>query len=960
MQSYKHLPSKVRHKAWAVAAVPMAVQVVMITVLFGILEQAEITLRRESELRSALAQVQLLSNLTVRGGMLAGSYGRSGGEVYKDGSIAVLKKARETVANLVESPAVDRHFSLRLGRLYGQIEADVEGLLESDNLASGLMQPRVKAEFREAGLILRELSQRLKGQFERIHKARFDIEALTRSVLLIWIPLNLLVALLTMWFFSCQIAERVKQIGHNAEDLAARRPLRTTVAGTDEIAELDAALWRVSKQLFSLDATKRERIELVKFIIERSLSEVQECLGKLSAGQWPQRAASRITMAQDGLERARRLIDQFLSIANVESAILQISRQDISVRQFLPKIIASLSGQLESAGVNVVWKSPDCCINADPDRLEELLLNLLTNAIKHSPRDGIVEVIVEESQQAWMISVRDKGPGMAQETVERLFQPFVQGEKPAEGGFGLGLLISRAIVEAHGGTIGVTSQVGQGSCFWFSLAHDGQTRTPGTQTPNAMKAPLLRSPGVWSKGVLAILLPLLPNIFVISFLLLSLNSVSTHLRMEDTAKRIIAAVSDLTTDSLDLLQLQISTGSRGIQFGDAHIDKLRARRDSSLDRLAALVRGSAPEEKLIGQITRTIYEADQAISSITRDFSGAELLAARNHMDAFGTAFRSAQRINNLLQELSDLQTSFLERHAGELYRLFRQVKLLLFSGVVVSIVMAVLSMYTLARSITDPLSRVYSNLLSLRDDLPIQEPMKGRDDIALLDQRFYLTACRLRELKSFTRYIVGVVSHEIRTPINLVQNVLVLLRTGVFGSIDSEQLSLVFGAESEAGELSRKLVLLLEIERFGQGNAGACKPQATSLFELCQDAIAFARSTGRLTSVDIDQGLHEVKTDLHTERLALALKAVLIAVLSERPSLVAIRIVCSAQSGHFKFVAYGQPADRAEGRSAVAFDEPSFWLGQVHELLDSCSVSVQRQVETSGLHTIDLQFYLN
>ncbi|MBA2296711.1 MAG: ATP-binding protein [Actinobacteria bacterium] len=110
-------------------------------------------------------------------------------------------------------------------------------------------------------------------------------------------------------------------------------------------------------------------------------------------------------------------------------------------------------------------------MRGDPNRLAQVVGNLLSNAIKYSPKGGVVELIGESENGAVRVRVRDEGLGIADDQQSRIFTKFFRGEAGASGigGTGLGLAVSREIVEAHGGRIGFESDAGTGSTFWLEL-----------------------------------------------------------------------------------------------------------------------------------------------------------------------------------------------------------------------------------------------------------------------------------------------------------------------------------------------------------------------------------------------------------------------------------------------------------------------------------------------------------
>jgi signal transduction histidine kinase len=122
--------------------------------------------------------------------------------------------------------------------------------------------------------------------------------------------------------------------------------------------------------------------------------------------------------------------------------------------------------------VQIVEPLTNAVICADEGRLVQVLVNLLGNALKFSPEGSIVTVALEDSEASLELSIVDHGPGIPAEYLEKVFDRFRQVDSTdatVRGGSGLGLAIAKAIVQAHGGEIGVKSTLGQGSTFWFRI-----------------------------------------------------------------------------------------------------------------------------------------------------------------------------------------------------------------------------------------------------------------------------------------------------------------------------------------------------------------------------------------------------------------------------------------------------------------------------------------------------------
>ena len=168
------------------------------------------------------------------------------------------------------------------------------------------------------------------------------------------------------------------------------------------------------------------------------------------------------------------LINEVLDISRIESGRIQLSPEAVPVETVLRETLDLIQPLAADSNVNVLGQySQERHVKADHQRLKQVLLNLLTNAVKYNRRGGTVTVSYADAGIGRLrISVSDTGPGISLEMRERLFVPFdrLGAERQGIEGTGLGLVLSRRLVEAMGGTLGLDSTVGQGSTFWVDLA----------------------------------------------------------------------------------------------------------------------------------------------------------------------------------------------------------------------------------------------------------------------------------------------------------------------------------------------------------------------------------------------------------------------------------------------------------------------------------------------------------
>jgi PAS domain S-box-containing protein len=192
-------------------------------------------------------------------------------------------------------------------------------------------------------------------------------------------------------------------------------------------------------------------------------------VGELTAEQKEVVAAER-----EDLERLERLMRDLLDITRLESGVTPPHFERVSPHELVEGAVQSVASQAEAKGVSLTCEAPEDLppVRADRAQITRALVNLLNNAIRHTPMKGRITVTAKQGSAGTVFIVQDTGSGIPRDYLPRIFDRFVQVPGATRGGAGLGLSIVRTIVKAHGGDIKVESEPGRGSIFTITLPQE--------------------------------------------------------------------------------------------------------------------------------------------------------------------------------------------------------------------------------------------------------------------------------------------------------------------------------------------------------------------------------------------------------------------------------------------------------------------------------------------------------
>ncbi len=224
-----------------------------------------------------------------------------------------------------------------------------------------------------------------------------------------------------------------------------------------------------------LQQVKEEFVSMLSHDLRTPLTSVQAFFELLEEGMLERDAlAEQARRMNANVARLIGIINTLLDVYKLEAGRLEMFLELIPASTLLESSVQALDALAAQRNItlNMVPCSDDILVKADSEYIIQVLINLISNAIKYSPEAESVDIKAEANNRSVRFSVVDRGPGIPQEFKSKLFNRFQQVDAAtarAKGGTGLGLAFSKAIIEQHGGAIGVESEPGHGSTFWFSL-----------------------------------------------------------------------------------------------------------------------------------------------------------------------------------------------------------------------------------------------------------------------------------------------------------------------------------------------------------------------------------------------------------------------------------------------------------------------------------------------------------
>ena len=451
---------------------------------------------RETRSREITAEVLRLEKLVVdmetglRGLIISG-----GSEVFFEPYPEARAQIPARLNRLHQLVADDPAQRSRARQLDGRIREYIEststliGLFDQEPALA--REPLVLENSRQYSTEIRDIAERFLLEENRLAMdAAADADRRADIALVVGaVGLAASTALIVLFglYLARSVGRPVRMVAQGASRLAGGEwSLRLPPRGPGEIGELTrsfnemadqialgrAELQQQNEELRESERMKTELVNIVSHELRTPLASVLGFTALLLKREFDPAARRHYLGIVDAqARRLAALLEDFLDVQRIEHQGLELVTERVDLTALLEEQAQLYAAQSPKHRIEVDADERPLYVRGDPNRLVQVIGNLLSNAIKYSPDGGVVELTATRHGRGVRMQVSDEGLGIAEEQQERIFTKFFRGDAGATGitGTGLGLAVSREIIEAHGGRIGFDSDAGIGSTFWVEL-----------------------------------------------------------------------------------------------------------------------------------------------------------------------------------------------------------------------------------------------------------------------------------------------------------------------------------------------------------------------------------------------------------------------------------------------------------------------------------------------------------
>ena len=268
---------------------------------------------------------------------------------------------------------------------------------------------------------------------------------------------------------SNSISKPLKYIEHKAQDIIDGNLNEDIKVETDieELRSLTNTINTLSADLREQEKVRKQLTSDIAHELRTPITNVNSHLEAIIDGVW-EPTTERLESIKDEVERLSQIILDFRQLCSYDDKRIILNKTNINLKFLIERTVESFSGQLLEKNIEVIIEGKEVLVNVDRNKIAQVFVNLISNAIRYSNIGGKIHIKIESINKKGQVSISDEGIGIGKEHIPYIFERLYRTDESrarATGGCGIGLAITKSIVDAHGGEISVESVEGKGSTF---------------------------------------------------------------------------------------------------------------------------------------------------------------------------------------------------------------------------------------------------------------------------------------------------------------------------------------------------------------------------------------------------------------------------------------------------------------------------------------------------------------
>lgn len=489
----------ISHKLVAAITVPLLIQISFMATYHVLLKETEKLAATESRSKEMIGHLNWIVSLVA----LSMSFSDKKDGVQDPTYVKIYKKCRDQVPGEVEAinklvfenktePQTVEKAETEAVKNFSDavtILVDYSDAAISDSPTDDASNEAVKAAWINLFEARSKLLELERNENKRVTTLLPQVREQLALLINIGAAVDVLIAAAILFYLGRNISNRLAIVAENSVQFAKGKELAAPIGGNDELSQLDASFHSMAQTVREVERAKQEFVAMLSHDLRTPLSNVLITLDLLLS--MPNSSASkaerqRIEAAMESLEQVLTLVTALLHMEKFEAGLMNIDAQDEWTNKVVQSAMSNVGEVAERNQVSVIYTTEtDYLLRVDADKIVRVLVNLISNAIKFSPPKSTITISTEPHPDSVTFRVKDQGRGIPKSEQSGVFDRYKQvlkSDEKRESGTGLGLAICKAIVESHGGAIGVESEEGQGACFWFTVPVAQKRHTKETVT----------------------------------------------------------------------------------------------------------------------------------------------------------------------------------------------------------------------------------------------------------------------------------------------------------------------------------------------------------------------------------------------------------------------------------------------------------------------------------------------